>query len=154
MIDFKNIVVALLTGIILAFTFLEACEEVNPESDIRQGIRRSWKVKEVKISLGSTGLTTVYLIDDPNYIVNYASYRLTFNEDNTYLKINEYGMEQEGVWEFASDDTKIIFDKGIDISDIALVLEFDPDSMVLQYEEENQKVGNMIRIFYLIPAED
>jgi hypothetical protein len=154
MTNTQKIVLALLAGIIFNFLFLGACEEVNPESDIRQGINRTWKVKEVKISLGATGLTTVYLIDEPNYIVNYASYRITFNEDNTYLKIGEYGMEQEGIWEFASNDTKILFDGGIDISDIALVLEFNPSSMVLQYEEENQKVGNMIRIFYLIPADD
>ena len=136
---------------ILFFTAFISCEVVNPANEIREGILKTWKVSEVKIGIGVTDLTTVYNIDDPKFIVDYASYRLTFNEDNTYFKIDEYGWDHQGIWEFALNDTKILFDKGIDITDIALILEYNANSLVLQFEEENKKLGNMNRIFYFIP---
>jgi len=139
---------------ILYFTVCASCEEVNPAKPIREGVLRTWKVNEVKISLGDVDLTTVYKLGDPNFIVNYESYRLTFFDDNTYYKIDEYNVDWEGIWEFASNDTKILFDKGIDISDIALVLDYGSTDLVLQFEEENQKLGNIIREFYFIPADD
>ncbi len=137
--------------LLICLTNFIACEVVNPANAIREGILITWKVSEVKIGIGETNLTTVYSIDDPKFIVDYASYRLTFNEDNTYFKIDEYGWNFQGIWEFALNDTKILFDKGIDITDIALILEFDSNNLVLQFEEENKKLGNMNRIFYFIP---
>ena len=137
--------------VILFLSGFFSCEVVQEPKPIRDVVIGTWKVEEVQIGIGAFDLTTVYRIDDPKFIVNYATYRLTFFEDNTYFKIDEYESEFMGIWEFASEDTKILFDKGIDITDIAVILEYDTDQLVLQFEVEDKKLGNMNRVFYFIP---
>jgi hypothetical protein len=131
-----------------------SCEEVEPQKPIREGIIRTWKVDEVQIGIGIVDLTTVYKSGDPVWVVNYDAYRLTLFENNDYFKIDEYGFEHEGIWEFASDDTKILFDKGIDIKDIANILEYSTGNLVLQFLDEDTKFGTINRIFYFIPADN
>ncbi len=89
-----------LSILFLAFSLIMvSCKKEDPAPTKKEMISKTWKTKEVYIN--------GQLSSDPAW----SSIRTEVKQNGTYTTTSSSGTNS-GVWEFNSDESKIIFDKG------------------------------------------
>ncbi len=78
---------------------LSSCKKEDPAPTKKELLSKTWKISEF--------YEDGQQINDPSL----ASIRLTYNTNGTYTSIG-FGDNSTGTWEFNSDETRIVMDKG------------------------------------------
>ncbi len=82
---------------------------------------------------------------------NYSSYRLTFSSSQ-YTLIDKEASSSLGQWELASNETKLIIDKGVVEKEIIMdIIELTAASLKVNYVENSSKTGDRELLLELNP---
>ena len=133
--------------IILLFCtiFLTACPEDDPKpvSSKKELLKKSWKLVKVTQTGNDTPLYQSPLPAGQTIREDYSNYRLVITNDTEYVIIQRDNSIQTGSWELASNDTKIILDKGEQGKEVIMdILELRESSLKIRFVEPSSKTGN------------
>lgn len=110
----------------------------------------AWKITKVT-DMGQNTVIYQNPLPQGQYITeDYSRYKLSFTTTN-YTLSDKGGAERSGVWELASNDTKLILDKGIVEKEIIMnIIEISATSLKVSYVESSNKTGNRELLLELI----
>lgn len=124
-----------------AFVAFVSCKKEEPTTPPvtpptkKEMLVRTWKIQSMTIN--QMPMPDSFFVDQ----------RLTFKADGTYTSGDGSGADDNGVWEFNSEQTKIIMDKGTDDETNADIVELSSTKLHMKETEDNTTVEMV-----LIPA--
>ncbi len=124
---------------------LTACHksEPAPKSLIGEKLLKTWKVAKVTQTGNSTPLYQNPLPGGQTNTEDYNSYTLSFLNSTDYTLTGKDNSLHTGKWELASNETKIILDKGVQGAEIILtIVEIKDASLKVNVTENSTKTGS------------
>ena len=95
-------------------------------------ISKTWRMSEVLVNGAS----------DPN--VDISNYKLTLNQDNTFVRINFDGEEEQGNWNLGSSGNQLLIFAGTSAEERYLIIELQIRLLELQLTQSNRKTGEEV----------
>ena len=125
--------------------FLTACpkNEPVPQSTIAGKLINNWKVTKVTQVGSATPLYQNPLPAGQSNREDYSYVRLSITSNTEYLMYERSNSVRTGAWELASNDTKIILDKGVEGKEAILeIVEIQEGSLKVRFIENSTKTGS------------
>ena len=130
------------TFFLAAFVAFASCKKDDPTTPPvntptkKEMLVRTWKIQSM----------TVNQMPLPDSM--YASNRLTFKTDGTYISSDGSSSDDTGTWEFNSDETKLIMDKGTSDESTGDIIELSTTKLHMKETDDSSGTVDMT----LIPA--
>ncbi len=124
---------------------LTGCPENDPEpqSAVKDKLMKQWKVAKVTQAGNTTPLYQNPLPDGQSNVEDYSHFRLSITPVSDYMIIQRDNSILTGTWELASNDTKIILDRGVQGKETILnIVEITDSSLKVAFIETSTKTGN------------
>jgi uncharacterized surface anchored protein len=115
-------------------------------------LKKAWKVSKVSHTGQNTPIYQNPLPSGQSIAEDYSQYRLTFTSDTDYKLIERNGSTISGKYELASNDTKIILEKGSNTEKQVEIVELQNTSLKIRFTESSTKTGNRELQIDLIPS--
>lgn len=140
----KNIFTILYLFLLL--TLISACNtNSDPKPNTSGKLKNqasAWKITKVT-DIGQNTVIYQNPLPQGQYITeDYSRYKLSFTASE-YTLTDKGGDERSGVWELASNETKLVLDKGVADKQIIMnIIELTDTSLKVSYIESSNKTGN------------
>ncbi len=131
--------------LLICALLLTGCPENDPEpqSAVKDKLMKQWKVARVTQAGNPTPLYLNPLPGGQSNVEDYSYFRLSITPVSDYMIIQRDNSIHTGSWELASNDTKIILDRGVQGKETILdIVELTDSSLKVTFVENRTKTGN------------